>query len=263
MERIDRTAAEPRKKLRRGFTLIELLVVIAIIAILAAILLPVFAQAREQARRASCASNLKQLGLATLMYVQDYDEKFPPGDNWHGDTAAVDPRYYCGNRFMLSSYIKDEGVWHCPDDGNWDTSGETAAQYTSYGTQFDSWYDTHYWDSADGDGGTGQDTDGNNNVNASLSMPLRGQGSAFCDGNGVPGGRSGVTLAAIRTPSAKGMMLDQQGWHEGLAQNQIAVNNIAVDGARRNVVYVDGHVKFDPITVYAPTPTTGMNEPTR
>ena len=62
---------------RRGFTLIELLVVIAIIAILAAILFPVFAQAREQARRATCLSNQKQLGHALTMYAQDYDEQLP------------------------------------------------------------------------------------------------------------------------------------------------------------------------------------------
>src|SRR5687768_1575996 len=61
----------------RGFTLIELLVVIAVIAILAAILFPVFAQAREKARQAACASNLKQAGLAVVMYAQDYDETFP------------------------------------------------------------------------------------------------------------------------------------------------------------------------------------------
>src|SRR5215472_10879429 len=62
---------------KRGFTLIELLVVIAIIAILAAILFPVFAQAREKARQTSCLSNEKQLALAIMMYVQDYDEHFP------------------------------------------------------------------------------------------------------------------------------------------------------------------------------------------
>src|SRR5580704_7489517 len=66
-----------------GFTLIELLVVIAIIAILAAILFPVFAQAREKARQTSCISNLKQIGLATLQYVQDYDETYP--DGWAPD----------------------------------------------------------------------------------------------------------------------------------------------------------------------------------
>jgi prepilin-type N-terminal cleavage/methylation domain-containing protein/prepilin-type processing-associated H-X9-DG protein len=68
----------PVKSARRGFTLIELLVVIAIIAILAAILFPVFARARENARRASCLSNLKQIGLGLMQYTQDYDERFPP-----------------------------------------------------------------------------------------------------------------------------------------------------------------------------------------
>ena len=63
---------------RKGFTLIELLVVIAIIAILAAILFPVFAKAREKARQVSCQSNMKQIGTATMMYLQDYDEKFFP-----------------------------------------------------------------------------------------------------------------------------------------------------------------------------------------
>lgn len=69
--------AGPRRIPRRGFTLIELLVVIAIIALLAAILFPVFARARENARRASCQSNLKQIGLSVVQYTQDYDETFP------------------------------------------------------------------------------------------------------------------------------------------------------------------------------------------
>ena len=64
--------------IKKGFTLIELLVVIAIIAILAAILFPVFAQAREKARQTSCLSNMKQLGTATQLYMDDYDETFPP-----------------------------------------------------------------------------------------------------------------------------------------------------------------------------------------
>ncbi len=76
---------------RRGFTLIELLVVIAIIAILAAILFPVFARARENARRTSCVSNVKQIGLAWMMYVQDYDETYPPDNTTNGANAQWMP----------------------------------------------------------------------------------------------------------------------------------------------------------------------------
>src|SRR5437763_14432141 len=81
--RINGRGLHPRsQKIGSGFTLIELLVVIAIIAILAAILFPVFARARENARRASCQSNQKQLGLGFLQYAQDYDERLPFHQNW-------------------------------------------------------------------------------------------------------------------------------------------------------------------------------------
>ena len=103
-------------KLRsRAFTLIELLVVIAIIAILAAILFPVFAQAREAARKASCQSNLKQIGSGWLMYIQDYDEMTPmnawttegQGDGWRAIAF-----------YRIQPYIKNEGVVRCPSDSN-------------------------------------------------------------------------------------------------------------------------------------------------
>jgi prepilin-type N-terminal cleavage/methylation domain-containing protein/prepilin-type processing-associated H-X9-DG protein len=92
---------------RRGFTLIELLVVIAIIAILAAILFPVFSRAREKARQASCMSNLKQLATSTLMYVQDYDETFPMSIYWAGAYAVT---FYS----ELDPYVKNQQVYQCP-----------------------------------------------------------------------------------------------------------------------------------------------------
>ena len=102
----------------QGFTLIELLVVIAIIAILAAILFPVFARARENARKSSCQSNLKQLATGLLQYSQDYDERFPnayydplpnsnpPGGYWSGNTWFW-PQ-------IVQPYIKNLKVFNCP-----------------------------------------------------------------------------------------------------------------------------------------------------
>jgi prepilin-type N-terminal cleavage/methylation domain-containing protein/prepilin-type processing-associated H-X9-DG protein len=95
----------------RGFTLIELLVVIAIIAILAAILFPVFAQAREKARQITCASNEKQLGLACLMYVEDNNEQFPIGFMYPNGAAA--PTSWPQ---LIAPYLKSTGVLECPDD---------------------------------------------------------------------------------------------------------------------------------------------------
>ncbi len=93
----------------RGFTLIELLVVIAIIAILAAILFPVFARVREQARQASCQSNLKQYTSATLMYVQDYDETFPMNSYLSGSCVAT---FY----LSVDPYVKNVQVPQCPSE---------------------------------------------------------------------------------------------------------------------------------------------------
>lgn len=93
---------------RKAFTLIELLVVIAIIAILAAILFPVFAQAREKARAISCVSNEKQLATSILMYTQDYDEVFPTGlqQSWYANTWYV----------LVQPYVQNLQVFRCPDD---------------------------------------------------------------------------------------------------------------------------------------------------
>lgn len=98
--------------MRKGFTLIELLVVIAIIAILAAILFPVFARAREKARQSACTSNLKQIGIAFLMYAQDYDEVFC--DSVMGRNTPDHPaRTNCWNSLIMP-YVKNQGVFKCP-----------------------------------------------------------------------------------------------------------------------------------------------------
>jgi len=96
---------------RRGFTLIELLVVIAIIAILAAILFPVFAKARDAARRSTCLSNTKQIGTGILMYAQDYDERLVPPSV--GTCQAVDS---FGWGDLIQPYVKNTGLLQCPSN---------------------------------------------------------------------------------------------------------------------------------------------------
>jgi len=100
---------------RRGFTLIELLVVIAIIAILAAILFPVFARAREKARQASCLSNLKQLGLGLMMYAQDYDERLPATHQW---VTQGNPWPLFSWRAAMLPYVKNSQIHQCPSDSS-------------------------------------------------------------------------------------------------------------------------------------------------
>ena len=116
--------------MRKGFTLIELLVVIAIIAILAAILFPVFARARAKARQATCASNLKQLGLAFEMYASDYDDALPGATNgpggsglyggwvWYANFGVPGQGYFDVTNGSLFAYVKNRQVYQCPDDNS-------------------------------------------------------------------------------------------------------------------------------------------------
>jgi prepilin-type N-terminal cleavage/methylation domain-containing protein len=110
-----------RKHTGRGFTLVELLVVIAIIAILAAILFPVFAQAREKARQSACVSNMKQIGTALMIYQQDFDETYPFGYQYYGTYDAAGNCKPTDHKLewwqdMLRPYVKNETVYTCPND---------------------------------------------------------------------------------------------------------------------------------------------------
>lgn len=131
---------------RSGFTLIELLVVIAIIAILAAILLPVFAQARERARGASCLSNQKQLGMAIMMYNQDYDEHFSGPWIYQDDPTASDVNKLMWFPELLQPYIKNKQMKRCPSNTNYidwaspSTYDEPGKYYIGY-----KWNSIWYW----------------------------------------------------------------------------------------------------------------------
>lgn len=109
---------------RSAFTLIELLVVIAIIAILAAILFPVFARARENARRSSCQSNLKQVGLGVLQYTQDYDENFPI----HNHGGGGDTGFFV----EMQPYLKSIQIYQCPSESTAPNANPGQVGYSDY-----------------------------------------------------------------------------------------------------------------------------------
>jgi prepilin-type processing-associated H-X9-DG protein len=206
-------------------------VVIAIIAILAAILFPVFAQAREKARQISCLSNLKQIGTATMMYMQDYDETYPAGSNPPGAPAGTLPTatsmFYPGTSttwetmrtndgvlqasrsvsFLLQPYIKNQGLFQ-------DASDPQGQKYCGSGTNCDPSLirGTYWW---------------NNNVSIGSNWPTWPSGTN--SQSLIP-----YNMAAIARPANLQICQD----------NNILIHSVANQNNRWNVCFGDGHAKF-------------------
>lgn len=212
---------------RRAFTLIELLVVIAIIAILAAILFPVFAQAREAARKTGCSNNMRQLSTAVRMYMQDYDEILPgaavgnAGDGkyggwtWYATFNPTNGTSYNPANGSIYPYVKNLGVYRCPSDA--------SGMLNSYA------------------------------MNALITTP----------NNALPPGgvALGIADAALQNPSSTFLFVESadgfrgtpdDGWHHVLGNN--ALSRRHQEGA--TFAYCDGHVKFlKTISIKYPNPT--------
>jgi len=202
----------------KGFTLIELLVVIAIIAILAAILFPVFARAREKARQTSCLSNIKQITLGTIMYAQDFDEHLPQSGHW---------LYVDGTRTMmywyraLEPYLKNEQILFCPSTTNKNSPGSWnygfVVQITGYaGSTF------------------------------AFNLP---------DGTNIPVTNAPIPLSMVQSPSERVFVSDAQNFNTMLtfwyrtdsSYSQVGGAYYWVDGRHNggaNCGFVDGHAKW-------------------
>lgn len=227
--RAQRRLLKPKRDLLRfsrhhAFTLIELLVVIAIIAILAAILFPVFARARENARRASCQSNLKQIGLGIFQYTQDYDERLPgatdggAGNGQYGgwmfyntfNSARTSTPTYVPANASIYPYIKSSQIFVCPSDSIGQGAGDSYA------------------------------------INACVTSkdPTGAANSPY-------NFRPGLSLAAFEE-TAQWMLLSEEGGPSaGADTTDDGYINIAVGNtlARRhfegsNILFLDGHVKY-------------------
>jgi prepilin-type N-terminal cleavage/methylation domain-containing protein/prepilin-type processing-associated H-X9-DG protein len=222
----------------QGFTLIELLVVIAIIAILAAILFPVFGRARENARRSSCQSNMKQIGLGFAQYTQDYDEKFPMGLANGG--SSPDSEGHFGWAMALQPYLKSAQIFQCPS--------ETTAPANNGEQGFsDYWVNRNIcgWNAVDTISGVGLSQSA---ITATALVCLMGDGS-----------KDDTTSIASGT-------CDKPGWGKYMRNGVQPVVTTAtaanwtmrhLDGA--NFAFADGHVKWLKPGKISDNATTGMS----
>ncbi|HVW01736.1 MAG TPA: DUF1559 domain-containing protein [Planctomycetaceae bacterium] len=193
-----------------AFTLIELLVVIAIIAILAAILFPVFAKVREKARATACLSNEKQIGLAIMQYTQDFDEYYPA-------KGQVGNGYYRSWRQLIYPYVKSTGVFHCPSNS---TNGADAVNWPTYQKGIVSDYACSYVDNG---------------------VDKKGLGLFVWDQSA---GDPSTALAEIDAPASVIAVVesDQPSWEYSI--NKPGWPNLFAGHAGfSNMVFADGHVK--------------------
>jgi len=212
-------------RFRTGFTLIELLVVIAIIAILAAILFPVFAQAREQARRSACLSNMKQLVTGTMLYAQDYDEVMPAvsyGGMFRPAASCRNGRGYGGGRDglqdyltpVLMPYVKNDRVFTCPNGPKNLLPPEGLTTKVQWGQHY--WY----WCIRDKD--------------ALATGKAQGMPDMYADVCGYP-------LSEFAGPASKVFLCDgNPGFH---TSGGTFWDRWGKETSYSNVGYVDGHVK--------------------
>ena len=208
--------------MRRGFTLIELLVVIAIIAILAAILFPVFARAREKARQSSCLSNLKQLGTAGMMYMQDYDET-----HWQTSAAHLTACMNAGNPDgvwyqALSPYVKNAQVFKCPSD-----RGQSAYYSTT-------------WDERPG---------------STTGVYPSSIGRSFALSYGSNHNMGGAAMAQVQYPAETGMAVECTQllvYERSSSGGELrgVIRNAARHNDQFNVAYFDGHAKSEAMSNY-------------
>lgn len=233
-----------------AFTLIELLVSIAIIALLAAILFPVFGRARENARRSSCQSNLKQIALGIKQYTQDYDERFPFGPN------ANNADYSTGWAGVIQPYVKSLAIYQCPSD---DDKSKPTVDVTKDEGYSDYWYNTVL--SWNGNTGTPNYRQIGVNEAALLNPTLtilsgEGDGNNFSSGSYRANGCTVAGAASTAGPAADDSKCD------------ITTYNVKAIGVAKgqgnhlsgfNLAFTDGHVKWQRMYEDAANQATGSS----